>query len=1025
MKRDLRSLIAVVLAAVLLVGVLPSEGALAEEDGYRVSGDFAYEIREDGTLWIREYRGNQRKVTFPAELDGYRVFGISLDNSDEVAFTAAILSEGIEEIGDFGFSRCPGLKSVSLPQSLKKLGTDAFYRCESLRSVELPAGLEEMTDNPFEDCLGLKAIRVSEDNPWYRVENNLLIDGQEHAVISCAAGGLDARVEIPEGIERIGVLAFDEVSVMTQVILPESLRSIGNCAFCDCHSLEKVDFAGSSLELIEGYAFSGCGNLRSIQLPEGLKTLGDCAFSQCEALASVAIPDSLTEMDDNPFEGCPALADIRLSDHHPAFSLSGSMLVDREWGVLISYLNASHESEVALPEEITEIGEAAFAYNRDLVSVTIPSSVRVIRERAFSQCRQLKTVSIAEGLIRIETWAFSNCYELAEIHLPQSLGTIQQLAFSNCQKLTALDLPAGVTELQRDAFPSNEDLELTVHSDAAERFCQENGIAYIRGEDPAQAEGTSFMMYDQQAFVHADLEPFAAQRGDLLTEDFAIRQMLYRGIPLKAYDQRMMDGIPCLVLSLGDGKQVVLEEYLVWETGIRYMEEEDLILLCEMLFDETYDYYLEEPGDIDDDLSLEEVMALTAEIRAANMSLMLSRGTENLVPYGDGENLYTVAGMEPAAGQSRRLITSDHVWEWLGARGISHRSGAETEYRGAKWYVITLEEGENGWAFPSRRVYGERDCFFSEQCLYTFAAHFQPQADAFQVPLKDSEDFHPIAAEVLVVRGSRMEVAYERLTARENEPFRVRVTLLDRPAYNDGMTAEWKYQLRPGNSVEELEGTFGSGESYTLKQRTTILQTVPSPAYACYLSFGAYNYNSATLRVENTGELPRIWVGREAPYFAVANEPYSVRYEVDGKQYGITEMRMNWTVRYVEAEYNDVAFREDILTEPAGQLSMVPTADMVRVDAELTVVFDSEITYTREIGGYSDVGGGSYEPGIIRLRMDQDELKVGEDAVVYYEIENLEDLSGLEYSTYLYPEGWMAYDDIISTYYDVRVKRSS
>ena len=300
--------------------------------------------------------------------------------------------------------------------------------------------------------------------------------------------------------------------------------------------------------------------------------------------------------------------------------------------------------------------------------------------------------------------------------------------------------------------------------------------------------------------------------------------------------------------------------------------------------------------------------------------------------------------------------------------------------------------------------------------MYTFAAHFQPQADAFQVALKDSEDFHPVAAEILVISGARLEVAYERLTARENEPFRVRVTLLDRPKSGSELTAAWRYQLRPGNSVEELEGTFGQGETYTLEKRTTILETIPSPAYACYLTFNGYN-ESAAIRVENTGELPRIWVGRAEPYFAVANEPYTVRYEVDGKQYGITDMRMDWTVRYAEAEYTDIAFREDILTKPAGELSMVPTADMVRVDAELTVVFDSGITYTRETGGFSDVGGGSYEPGIIRLRMDQDELKVGEEAVVYYEIENLEDISGLEYSTFLYPEGWTAYDDIISTYY--------
>ena len=52
-----------------------------------------------------------------------------------------VLSEGVEEIGDYAFANNKLLKSVVFPSTLKKIGRGAFKN-SNLESVTLPSGLE-------------------------------------------------------------------------------------------------------------------------------------------------------------------------------------------------------------------------------------------------------------------------------------------------------------------------------------------------------------------------------------------------------------------------------------------------------------------------------------------------------------------------------------------------------------------------------------------------------------------------------------------------------------------------------------------------------------------------------------------------------------------------------------------------------------------------------------------------------------------------------------------------------------------
>ena len=100
---------------------------------------------------------------------------------------------------------------------------------------------------------------------------------------------------------------------------------------------------------------------------------------------------------------------------------------------------------------VTSIMYQAFAYNKNLTSITIPNSITNIGMRAFYYCNNLASVSIGTGVASIEEGAFGGCRSLTSITIPNSVTTIGRSAFSGCG-LTTVELPNSITNISYGAF---------------------------------------------------------------------------------------------------------------------------------------------------------------------------------------------------------------------------------------------------------------------------------------------------------------------------------------------------------------------------------------------------------------------------------------------------------------------------------------------------------------------------------------------------------------------------------------------
>ncbi len=416
-----------------------------------------------GTIIIPEsitYSGTTYSVTSIGD------FAFSLCSG----LTSVTIGNSVTSIGGFAFNDCSGLTSVTIPNSVTSIGDSAFQSCSGLTSVTIGNSVTSIGDSAFHGCSGLTSVTVDKNNGKYdsRDNCNAIIDTSTNTLIVGCKNTI-----IPNSVTSIGRFAFHGCSGLTSVTIGNSVTSIGDGAFYGCSGLTSVTVdknngtydsrnncnaiidtstnklivgcknttIPNSVTSIDSYAFGGCSGLTSVTIPNSVTSIGEGVFSGCSGLTSVFIPNSVTSIGRFAFHGCSGLTSVTIPN-------SVTSIGD------FAFSRCSRLTSVTIPNSVTSIGDSAFGGCTGLTSVTIGNSVTSIGDDVFNGCSGLTSVTIPNSVTSIGDRAFYYCSGLTSVTIPNSVTSIGDRAFQGCSGLTSVTIGNSVTSIGSWAFNS-------------------------------------------------------------------------------------------------------------------------------------------------------------------------------------------------------------------------------------------------------------------------------------------------------------------------------------------------------------------------------------------------------------------------------------------------------------------------------------------------------------------------------------------------------------------------------------------
>ncbi len=415
---------------------------------------------------------NLKKLEIPKQITYIGQYAFAYcRNLESIDFSNA---ENLKTIGSYAFRDCSMLTEITIPNSVNTISTCAFQNCSALKSVSIGSGVTNCYSNIFDNCNKIETVYFNNNSssatPFYNKSSlKTVVAGDKVTSIPANAFAYCYNLESVDlsqatKLTTIGNSAFGYCGSLTELLVPSSVKSIGDNMIVGCSKLkfneyEGARYLGNKTNKYVILISAKSTDITECRIPDETNVMTPYAFSGCTKLKNLSIGSNLNISSDELFVDSP-IETLTFNGDNIGDNFSGySTLKTVNVGSKVvnipdnAFQNSSNLQTVNMSNahNLKTIGEMAFYNCQKLQNVNLSSAYKLetIGGSAFSDCSALTEITIPESVVLIENNAFNNCSNLAKVDFSKakSLTTLSNDVFYYCTSLTEITIPESVTRM--------------------------------------------------------------------------------------------------------------------------------------------------------------------------------------------------------------------------------------------------------------------------------------------------------------------------------------------------------------------------------------------------------------------------------------------------------------------------------------------------------------------------------------------------------------------------------------------------
>ena len=311
-----------------------------------------------------------------------------------LGLTSITIPSTVTSIGSSAFLGATSLTTVTFAgtSTLKIISTGAFIRATSLTSITIPASVTTISISAFQNALSLTSINVDPSNTTYYSDSSgvLYNNPSKNTLIQYPVGNTQTSYTIPTTVTAINGYAFYGANNLKSVTLPDTstFTSIASNAFYYATGLTSITIP-PNVTAINSNAFFGATSLTTVTFSgtSKLRTISSSAFQNATSLTSITIPASVISISTSGvFQNTTSLTAIIVDPSNTSYSDISGVLYNAATAKtqLIQYPCGSSQTSYAIPSTVTSLSNVnAFNGAKNLTAITCDPNSTILSTDSF------------------------------------------------------------------------------------------------------------------------------------------------------------------------------------------------------------------------------------------------------------------------------------------------------------------------------------------------------------------------------------------------------------------------------------------------------------------------------------------------------------------------------------------------------------------------------------------------------------------------------------------------------------------